>query len=594
VTAFCGVVNLDGAPVDPALLQTMMQPLTSGGRAEIRFFLEGAFGVARLEANGFAASRGPIAVAGDARLDRREELASELFPGAEAAGRTNAEILIATYERWGSGWHEHLHGALAAALWDGRERTLLLLRDRIGERGLYWSRSTRRLFFASEPILIAASGEVDRKPNRLRLLAYLLGARPDPAWSFFENIHRVPEGCQLHVGQENHALELYWSWDRSPADRLDHRTAEQELAARLHTAVSRRLPADGEAGVLLSGGLDSCSVAACAADLLGQQQRGLRAFTWKSQSGDGIDETPLSRLFIASRPNVTEHSVEADGLWPLSRFPQAYSDPNSPETNAYPDLLLETLGAARASGASVLMNGIGGDSMIGWSQPDLSLLMRGRLSVAVRRWRDAGSLRRVGLVRELRLTTRRRRLPSWLTPEGIEVAHDTGLDRPPVPLRALTSPRMFRAFLITGSSNSAALERYSRLSHRVGVRIEAPWCDSDLASLVLSLPDGAFSEAPLTKNILRMAMADLLPAEILSAEPEKRGLSNLKPLGLLNHASAQVETLLGQFHMRDLGIVDGTTILNRYRQKRQAGRTSPGLWEVLTAEAWYRTQQALC
>jgi len=594
VTAFCGVVNLDGAPVDPSLLRTMMQALSSGGRAESSIFLKGAFGSASLGNGCFAASQGgtgSTAVACEARLDRRAWLSGELSPSLEPS---DAEILIAAYKRWGSGWHEHLHGALAAALWDERQRTLLLLRDRIGERGLYWSRTAQRLFFASEPILIVSSREVGRRPHRLCLLAYLLGARPDPAWSFFENIHRVPEGCQLRICRGDDHLDRYWSSEQSPADSLDPPVAARELADQLGAAVARRLPDNGETGVLLSGGLDSCSVAAVAADLLQKRRQRLHAFTWTSQTGDGIDETSRSRFLIASRPNVTEHGVAADGLWPLSRFPLAYADPNSPETNVYPDLLLTTLEQARAQGASVVLNGIGGDTMIGGLVPELALLANARISALIRRWSKVGFRpRRVGLVRELRLAARRR-LPDWLTPEGAEMARDTGFDRPALSRRTLCSPQRLRAALIDNSSNGSTLERYARLGHRLGIRIEAPWCDASLASLALRLPDCAFAASPPAKEILRSAMASQLPVEIGSAETEKGERSNLKSIGLLNHASAQVETLLGQFHLQDLGIADGAAILRNYRRERQAGRTIPRLWEVLTAEAWYRNQQASC
>ena len=95
---------------------------------------------------------------------------------------------------------------------------------------------------------------------------------------------------------------------------------------------------------------------------------------------------------------MVEHAVEADALWPLSRDPEAYADPSDPETNAFPDLLLATLEAARQEGVSVLMNGIGGDPVAGWLALELALLLRGRFDALWRRWRKVGP-RHAGLLR---------------------------------------------------------------------------------------------------------------------------------------------------------------------------------------------------
>jgi asparagine synthetase B (glutamine-hydrolysing) len=598
LSPFCGVVNLDGAPVEPEVLRTMIRPLIGNGGAQADFLVDGPFGAAVLGTGGsFGGSSCPprrITVVCDARNDDREGLEKQVFSAPAKAGRTDGDLLAAAYVRWGRGWHENLKGAFAAALWDSNERTLVLLRDRVGERGLYWSRTSRRIFFASEPILIAASGEVDRQPNRLRLLSYLVGSRPDPHWSFFEGVHRVPEGCQLLARNGREELDRYWTWSRIRTVALDQKAVAEELAARLCEAVCRRLPAQNETGIILSGGLDSSSVAALAADLLHQRQRELHAFTWTSSTADGIDETPLSRFFIASRLNVTEHPVEADALWPLSRFPQAYSDLTSPETNSYPDLLLATLENARASGVSMLMTGIGGDPVIGWQAPDLALLAQGHLRSLIDRWRAAGfHPRRIRLLRELRVTTGRIPLPAWLTPEGKKLARNACLDGPSVRSRTLCSPQRFRAAFLTDPSHTGTLERYSRLSHRHGLRIEAPWCDFDLASLVLSLPGCGFAEALPMKGLLRAAMAPHLPGRIVKAETEKQEHSNLRSQGLLTHAIVRVEALLTELRLQGLGLIDGAAILAEYRKARSSRllTTVPRLWHVLTAETWFQAQQ---
>ncbi len=584
LSALCGLVSFAGAPVAAAVLDRMMG-LDRMDRSAVRTETAEGAAFATLAPAGPTAGRGPGAVllAADARLDNRDELLRAL---ALDATTSDERLMAAAYGRWGERWHRHLRGAYAAALYDRAARKLLLLRDRSGERGLYWCDTGEGFLFASEPAQLVASGRIGGEPHRARLLAYLLGAPAEPTWSYFAQVHRVPEGCQVKVTAEGIELDRYWDWTTVEAASWNGADAAPELARRLGEAVERRLARQGETGVLLSGGLDSTSVAAQAAGALERRGRRLYAFTWTSPSGDGIDETPLSRTLVRSRANMVEHAVEADALWPLSRYPEAYADPSDPETNAFPDLLLATLEAARQEGVSVLMNGIGGDPVAGWLAPELALLLRGRFDALWRRWRKVGP-RHAGLLREVRTLVRRPRWPDWLTPAGRRLAAEAGFDRPAASWRVFASRDRFRRTALASPANTAALERFDRLSRRCGVRIEAPWHDPELAALVLALPDRALAAAHPAKPLLRAAMAGQLPAPILAARAAKRrGRSTLRTRGLLAGARPTVERLLTGSRLAELGLVDGARLLADYRQSASPETLPPRLWQLLTAEGW--------
>ena len=587
MSPFCGVVDFADAPVAPSLLRAMMQPLTRGDPSALETCTKGSFGAAWLGSGASCehTTGAGLTVVGDTRLDNRQQLAHEIFPEPPPAGLTDGELLGAAYARWGQRWHGHLSGAIAAVVWNERERTLVLLRDRVGERGLYWSTTSGRFLFASEASLLIPAGGIGGEPNRLRLLAYLLGAAAEPTWSYFERVQRVPEGSQVRVTAGRIELDRYWDWTTVEARGCGLRDAAPELAQRLRAAVERRLPLQGETGVLLSSGLDSTSVAAAAADTLQGRSRQLYAFTWTAQSGDGIDETPLSRDFIRSRSNVVEHPLEADALWPLSRYPEAYADPSDPEANAFPDLLLATLEAARQQGVTVLMNGIGGDPVAGWLMPELALLLRGRLGALARRWRLSG-LRHARLLSELRFLAQRPRWPDWVTPQARRQAKEAGFDRSLVSWRTLSSPDRFRRAALASAANAASLERFDRLSRRYGVRVMAPWHDPDLGSLVLGLPDRALAAVPPAKQMLRAAMARHLPAAILQAPTEKRSPWGLRERGLLGAARRTVEELLSGSRLAEIGLVDGARLLAAYREGASRQAVTPSLWEALTAETW--------
>jgi len=595
MSPFCGIVSFDGAPVEPALLRRMMLPLTLHSDSAVEIRSSGELGAAWLQPAGISLFRPgaltaakPIRVIADARLDNRPKLLRRLaeHDPATAELETDEDILWAAYRRWGLEWHRHLEGAVTAAVWDPDTRELVLLRDRAGERGLYWCRTDLSLLFASEPAMLVASGRIANEPSRPRLLAYLLGAQAEPTWSYFEGVHRVPEGHQVRLTADRVATECYWDWTSVTPEPWDGPDAAAELARRLQEAVDRRLAPQGETGVLLSGGLDSSSVAALAAGTLEGRSRRLWAFTWTSQRGDGIDETPLSRAFIRSRPNVVEHPVEADALWPFSRYPEAYADPNAPETNAFPDLLLATLEAARQQGVTVLMNGIGGDPVAGWLVPELALLLRGRFGALRHRWHLAG-LRHAGLRRELRLLARPPRWPNWLTPQAQRQAKEVGVDRSRISWRTLSDSDRFRRFALASPANAAALERFDRLHHRCAVRIAAPWHDPDLGSLVLALPERALDTVPPGKRLVRAAMAGSLPTTILQPPVDKgRSRSGLWARGLLGGAQQTVERLLSSPRLAKIGLIDGQRLLAAYHDSVARQTVPPRLWEVLTAESW--------
>ena len=595
MSAICGIVNFDGAPVETGALEKMARAAAAGTPVTVALSSDGGAGFSGSGSTcGLAGGGGlrpdrPCALlAVDARLDNRQALLRSLALPAEPG---DERLMAAAYERWGEQWHRHLCGAYAAAAYDRQAGKLLLLRDRSGERGLYWCNTSGGFLFASEPAMLIASGRIGGEPNRLRILAYILGAPAEPTWSYFEGVHRVPEGHQVHLTVDRITTEHYGDWTSVTPEPWDGAAAAPELARRLQEAVDRRLAPRGETGVLLSGGLESSSVAALAAGTLARRGRRLHAFTWTSKSGDGMDETPLSRVLIGSRADIVEHSIEADALWPLSRYPEAYADRSDPETNAFPDLLLATLEAARQQGVTVLMNGIGGDPVAGGLAPELALLLRGRFGALWRRWHLAG-LRHAGLLRELRFIARRPRWPDWLTPQARRQAMEAGLDRHFVSGRALSSPDRFRRAALASPANAAALERFDRLSRRFGVRIEAPWHDADLATLVLAFPDRALATAPPAKRLVRAAMAGRLPEPILHA-PKAGRRSGLEARGLLGGGRDLVEQILSGSLLEELGLVIGSRLLAAYREKAARQEIAPKLWEVLTAETWLRASAKL-
>jgi asparagine synthase (glutamine-hydrolysing) len=593
----CGVVNYDGAPVDPVCLQSIVEKASSRGEGDIWYWSQGPVGLAYLASqtspvsSSGLCSGGRLTLAADARLDNRAELRRNLTAGDCPPSETasDLELILAALACWGASCCEHLQGAYSLACWNEADASLVLLRDRLGERPLYWCSTSQGFFFASQPAQLLAVDSIDPAPNLERVLAYLLKQPFDPAGSFFRQINRLPEAHLIVVKNHQATVQQYWSPQTVPQLGLRHSEAAEALSDALEQAVRLRLATDGESGVLLSGGLDSSSIAAKAADILEPQAKQVYAFTWESQTGDLLDERKWSTSLIDSCPNLIEQPVMADGRYPLSRYPEAYLDPNAPNTNTYPDLLLTTIEMARQQGVRVLMNGVGGDLVIGGVLPELALLRQRHWVALAQRLRKSGRRGVRMLIRQMR-TANRIQFQTWLSPKGRRLAQEAGLDQPAFWARELESPLTLRAFLLSQPLNATDLERFDRLSARHGVRITAPWYDLGLVSLVLGLPDGALDMYPPGKSLLRQAMANQLPAASLSTPVPKDRVAGLPAEGLLRHGKDRIVDWLSHSILGELELIDPAALRAIYLQATQSGKIPPGIWEVITLEIWLQIQ----
>ena len=178
---------------------------------------------------------------------------------------SDTEVLPHLYEEYGDGMIEKLNGMFAFALWDSRRRRLLVARDRFGEKPLYWGVFDNTLLCASEPKVLLAHPSVKPALNLQALRQYLSYDYVPAPLSIYEGINKLPAAHKLTLADGRVEVERYW--------RLSYKTAEpvpteDEAAHKLRElmadAVRMRLVSDVPLGVLLSGGVDSSSIAALA------------------------------------------------------------------------------------------------------------------------------------------------------------------------------------------------------------------------------------------------------------------------------------------------------------------------------------------
>ena len=207
-----------------------------------------------------------IAVILNGEIYNYRELRTDLEKRGHAfRSASDTEVLPHLYEEFGDDMVRELNGMFAFALWDSNRRRLLIARDRFGEKPLYWGMFDKTLLFASEPKVLLAHPSV-RPTLNLQALRYYLSFDYVPApHSIYEGINKLPAAHKLVFQNGNVDVDCYWTLNYSTATPVpgEHEAAKR-LQELLSDSVRMRLVSDVPLGVLLSGGVDSSSVAALA------------------------------------------------------------------------------------------------------------------------------------------------------------------------------------------------------------------------------------------------------------------------------------------------------------------------------------------
>src|SRR5215510_2821380 len=280
----CGIGGFlvdGGAAGRRETLQRMLKSLHHRGPDDEGAYLDDhvALGVCRLSVIDLDTGRQPIANEdGTVQVVLNGEIYNfpELRAWLEQRGhtfrtRSDAEVIVHAYEEDGEDCVRRLNGMFAFALWDASRRRLLLARDRMGEKPLYYHAGRKRFVFGSELRALLECPEVPRTLNLESLSRYLLFECVPAPYSILEDIRKLPPGHLLTVSADDPPrLRCYWRPSFAPAPSLSEPEWRERLRAQLEASVRSRLVSDVPIGVLVSGGVDSGAVAALATRLSGR------------------------------------------------------------------------------------------------------------------------------------------------------------------------------------------------------------------------------------------------------------------------------------------------------------------------------------
>lgn len=362
----CGKINLDGRPVDEDLVRRMAATLSHRGPDDAGVYAKGGAGLGhrRLSIIDLSPSGhqpmcnedGTVWIVFNGEVYNYQALRSQLLAqGHRFKSNSDTETIIHGYEEWGiEGILKHLRGMFAFAIWDERDRTLFLARDRVGKKPLVYYLDKDCLIFGSEIKAILADDGVTRVPDFTAIHHYLTWQSVPSPFSAFSGIRKLPPAHYLVCKGGKTELSRYWGLSYLPKHDLTVNGLKAEIVSRLTEAIRIRLISDVPLGAFLSGGIDSSAVVALMAGIMKEPVKTF-SIGFKEES---YNELKYARM-VAERYGTdhTEFIVEPDAVEVLPKLVWHYNEPFA-DPSAIPTYYVSKLARQHVT---VVLNGDGGD-----------------------------------------------------------------------------------------------------------------------------------------------------------------------------------------------------------------------------------------
>ena len=613
-----GIVSLRAAPASQADLVRMCDAMVHRGPDDAGYLVDGpvALGVRRLSIIDVAGGHQPIfnedgsvAVVYNGEIYNFRELRSWL----EARGHrfrtaSDTEVIVHLWEQVGIEFPRHLNGMFAIALYDRAQRQVVLARDHVGVKPLYYSPGADSVVFGSEVKVLLASGRVARRLDVDGLAQFLSWEYVPGAGTLLQDIRRLEAGqtLRLDLASGGISVEKYWDLldETRPALIRSEPDWESEVAAAIDRAVGRQLVSDVPLGAFLSGGVDSSLVVAS----MGNAQTFSIGFDDPS-----YDETRWSRR-VARHLGVS-HEIEIIRPQALELFERLMHFMDDPigDFSIFPTYLVSQLAARKVK---VVLAGDGGDELFGgydsyqaeersrgWQRLP-GWLRHGLIEPAINALPPTAAKK--GLVNKARRFIEGARLdPDWgharwrvfcdealrtrlftedarralVTPVGAHIVRlqDRAKDRDPRD-RALSVD--FSSYLVDN-----CLAKVDRMSMACSIEARVPLLDRELVELAFRVPAALKYDGRQSKILLKRIAARRLPRDCVYRP--KEGFSIPMKNWLKQEFRELVEHFLDSRKLLEQGLFE-PAVVERLWREHLANRANHShiLWSLLVFQHW--------
>lgn len=521
---------------------------------------------------------------------------------------SDTEVILAAYETWGTDAFARMRGMFALALYDIRKHELILVRDRLGKKPLYWSLAGDTLVFGSELKALLAHPATPRTLDHHSLAHYLAREYVPTPRTIYEDIQKLPPGTILRYKDGATRIEPFWNPAIETAT-MDEASAVARFDSLLQHATKERMISDVPFGIFLSGGIDSSTVAYYAAKSSTQKIKTFSiGFSEKS-----FNESPMARLVAAHLG--TEHHEQIlsgeDALALVQDIPEVFDEPVA-DASVLPTLLLSRFTREHVT---VALGGDGADeTLLGYPTfqaeqyaklyarvpESLRTLLRksvdllpsssGYMSLDFKARKFTHDFAGDPMIRHLQWlgSFKENELSTLLLPAIVQDA--SGIDeeliaewRQECPqlkgLNALSHLYM-RTYLM-----DQVLAKVDRASMRYGLEVRAPFLSHDVVEFLLSLPSDMKYRNGRGKYLLRTLMRGRLPEEIL--DRPKQGFAAPVAEWLRGPLKGLMTDLLSPARLKGQGIFNAAEVDRLVREHVSGSRDHrKKLWTLLVFQLW--------
>ncbi|HVE48913.1 MAG TPA: asparagine synthase (glutamine-hydrolyzing) [Casimicrobiaceae bacterium] len=538
-------------------------------------------------------------------------------------GHSDTEVVLAAIDEWGIEQAiTRLNGMFAIALWDRATRTLHLIRDRMGEKPLYFGRAGGCFAFASELDAFRSTPGFDGALDHAAISLYLrLGYVPAPR-SIYANIAKLAPATRVEVRNDGaRGVDVrhhrYWSIDevarRGLADPIaDETDARVELRQRLEHGIADRLIADVPLGAFLSGGIDSSLIVAIMQRVA---SRPVRTFTI-GFSDAAFDEAPAARA--VARHLGSDHREEIlsgeQALAAVPRLASIYDEPFA-DASAIPTLLVSEMARKHVT---VCLSGDGGDELFAGyeryarsarlaSMPK-SLRRGATVALSIASPEMLGSIANAVLPKEQRFVHAKEKLAklrsivavddprlmyeqlvSRWREEAVPASTCSNMSAPGFLAVTLDNDLPFDAWMMLLDAHTYLpddiLVKVDRAAMSTSLETRVPLLDHTLVEFAWRVPSRLKIRNGRGKHLLRSLLAELVPPAL--TERPKHGFAVPLARWLRGPLREWADALLDETTMREQGLLDASRVRTRWQEHLAGKRDAHDeLWTVISLQAW--------
>lgn len=512
--------------------------------------------------------------------------------GLTFESQSDSEVVLKAYTHFGASCFSMFNGMFAVAFWDRLKKELILARDRMGIKPLYYTLQNKAVIFASEMKALFAHPDLQKGPNHDAIYNYLFLGHPLDDHTWFKNVFSVPAGSYMVFSQNTQTTHTFWQPRVEIDYQRSYKSFREELRATVIDAVRLHQISDVQVGAHLSGGIDSSTIVSIAS---GEFNNSLHTFSSTFQGlGERYDETDEIAA-VQQRFGTTHHEIKTDVNQLSSLIPRLLYHSDEPIVGPAMIPMYFVNKAVRDEGVIVVNGGHGIDEMFGGYPPSfthaayslLELAQKGKL-LPSELIRIPSYLHKGGAFSRLVSNKANSKVGEWL-----QLPHERvkAIERYQSLLRNnKTGNTSFDAQMLMMIKYylPGLLHQEDRMSMISSIESRVPFLDHRLVDLALKIPFYYKVRNGTLKYIFRDAMRGIVPDKVLRNKI-KRGYPTPISIWAKDELYSFIQNHFNHSNVLSDSIINPKEVLNRLElHKKGSADYGSMLWSCLAMEIWFK------